>query len=82
VPSARAQPQPAGLLWKARFLQRVASVFQADEPRDDDQALIAELEQQDGRLTLERAILKTASMRLTGVSIRNSIVDPENWTTG
>jgi transposase len=57
--------------WKATFLERAASVFQADVQRDEDQARIAELEQLVGRLTLEREILKKASMRLTGASIRN-----------
>jgi transposase-like protein len=56
--------------WKARFLQRAASVFQADEPRDKDQARLAELEQLRATHARE-GDPKTASMRLTGASIRN-----------
>ncbi len=42
--------------WKATFLERAASVFQAEEQRDEDQARIAELEQLVGRLTHEKEI--------------------------
>jgi transposase-like protein len=57
--------------WKATFWARAASVFQAEAPREEDQARLAKLEQLVGRLTPEKELLKDAALRLTGASIRN-----------
>ena len=40
-------------LWKAHFLQRAHTLFQADEQREGDQARVAELERMLGRATLQ-----------------------------
>src|SRR5262245_39541868 len=55
-------------LWKATFLQRAHTVFQADDRRGDERARIADLEQMVGRLTMEREILKKASTLHLGPS--------------
>ena len=57
--------------WKATFLERAHTRFQGDEPRDEDQARIAELEQLLGRATRQIEILKKASMLLDAASTRN-----------
>jgi transposase len=56
-------------LWKAHFLERASSLFQPDEPRDGDQARIAELERMLGRATLQIEVLKKASTLLAADSI-------------
>jgi transposase len=50
--------------WKAAFLERAHTVFQAETPETAEQVRIAELERVLGRLTLENEILKKASKRL------------------
>jgi transposase len=50
--------------WKAAFLERAHTVFQAETPETAEQIRIAELERVLGRLTLENEILKKASKRL------------------
>jgi transposase len=57
--------------WKAMFLQRAHAAFQADDQRSDEQARIAELERLVGQLTMEREILKKASMLLAPAATRN-----------
>jgi transposase-like protein len=52
--------------WRAAFLERAPSVFQADDRRDEDQARIAELERLLGRMAMEAEILKKASTLLAG----------------
>lgn len=49
--------------WKAAFLERAHTVFQAEAPQSAEQTKIAELERVLGRLTLENEILKKASKR-------------------
>lgn len=56
-------------LWKAHFLERAHTLFQADEQRDGDQARIAELERMLGRSALQIEILKKASTLLAADSI-------------
>jgi transposase len=58
-------------LWKGTFLERVHTLFQSDEQRDEDQARIAELEQLLGRATRQIEILKKASTLLDAASTRN-----------
>jgi transposase len=48
-------------LWKATLLDRLASVFQADEERSAEAARVADLERLVGRQALELAALKKAS---------------------
>ena len=57
--------------WKATVLQRLHTLFQGDEQRDEDQARIAELEQLLGRATRQIEILKKASTLLDAASTRN-----------
>ena len=57
--------------WKATFLEKAHTLFQGDEPRDEDQARIAELEQLLGRATRQIEILKKASTLLDAASTRN-----------
>lgn len=51
-------------LWKTTFLERAHTAFQADERRSHEAAQIADLERLVGRLTMEREILKKASLLL------------------
>jgi transposase len=60
-------------LWKSTFLERAHLVFDSEAARSAEQVRIAELEQVLGRVTLENAILKKASSRLTSLSTRNEI---------
>jgi transposase-like protein len=48
-------------LWKATLLDRVSTVFQADEERSAEAARIAELERLVGQQALELAALKKVS---------------------
>lgn len=48
-------------LWKSTLLDRLASVFQADEARSAEAARIADLERLVGQQALELAALKKAS---------------------
>ena len=48
-------------MWKATLLDRLASVFQADDERSAEAARIAELERLVGQQALELAALKKAS---------------------
>jgi transposase len=57
--------------WKATVLERLHTLFQGDEQRDEDQARIAELEQLLGRATRQIEILKKASTLLDAASTRN-----------
>jgi transposase len=57
--------------WKATVLERVHTLFQGDEQRDEDQARIAELEQLLGRATRQIEILKKASRLLDAASTGN-----------
>jgi transposase-like protein len=54
-------------LWKTTFLERTPTLFQPDERRSEDAAKIADLERLVGRLTMEREILKKASLLLPGL---------------
>jgi transposase len=58
-------------LAKAAFLERAPTLFQPDEPRDEDQARIAEREQRLGRATRQIAILKNASTLRDAASTRH-----------
>ena len=49
--------------WKAAFLERAHTIFQAEAPETAEQSRIAELERVLGRLTLENEILKKVSKR-------------------
>src|SRR5512135_1379046 len=49
--------------WKATVLQRLHTLFQGDEPHDEDQARIAELEQLLGRATRQIEVLLIAAQR-------------------
>ena len=51
-------------LWKATLLERLPSVFQADEQRSAEAARVAELERLVGQQALELAVLKKASVLL------------------
>lgn len=51
-------------LWKATLLERLPTVFQADEQRSAEAARIAELERLVGQQALELAILRKASTLL------------------
>src|SRR4051812_33874491 len=63
-------PSPNHLsTWKAHFLQQAHTLSQPDEPREGDQARIAELERMLGRATLQNEILKKASTLLDAGSI-------------
>jgi transposase-like protein len=55
-------------LWKETALERLPTLFQAEEQRDPEQARIAELEQLAGRQALELEILKKASRLLPGTA--------------
>src|SRR5512143_993388 len=57
--------------WKATVLERLHTLFQGDEQRDEDQARIAELEQLLGRATRQIEILKKVSTLLDAASTRN-----------
>jgi transposase-like protein len=52
--------------WKAAVLERLPSLFEADDQHDQHQIRIAELEQLVGRQAYELEILKKASRLLTG----------------
>jgi transposase-like protein len=58
-------------LWKTTFLERAHVAFQADERRGDEAARVAELERLVGRLTMEREVLKKASLLLPGRATGN-----------
>lgn len=47
--------------WKTTFVNQAAQVFTQDEPRDQEQQRIAELERLVGRQALELEILKKAT---------------------
>jgi transposase-like protein len=53
-------------LWKATLLDRLATVFQADEARSVEATRIADLERLVGQQALELAALKKASTWLGG----------------
>jgi transposase len=55
-------------LWKATLLERLPTVFQADEQRSTEAARIAELERLVGQQALELAILKKASTLLASTT--------------
>ena len=48
-------------LWKATLLERLPTVFQADEQRSAEAARVAELERLVGQQALELTVLKKAS---------------------
>ena len=50
--------------WKQQFLEHAPQVFQREQPTDQAEARIAELEQVIGRLTVELEIAKKASLYL------------------
>ena len=50
--------------WKAAFLERLPTLFQADERRSAEAARVAELERLVGQQALELTILKKASALL------------------
>jgi transposase-like protein len=52
--------------WRAAVLERLPSLFEADDHADQAQQRIAELEQLVGRQAYELEILKKASRLLTG----------------
>jgi transposase len=53
-------------LWKATLLDRLASVFQADDERSAEAARVAELERLVGQQALELAALKKVSTWRSG----------------
>lgn len=55
-------------IWKAALLERLPTVFQADEQPGHDPQRVAELEQLLGRQAYELEILKKASRLLNGLS--------------
>ena len=55
-------------LWKATLLDRLSTVFQADEARSVEAARIADLERLVGQQALELAALKKASTWLGGTT--------------
>jgi transposase len=55
-------------LWKATLLERLPTVFQADEQRSTEAARIAELERLVGQQALELAVLKKASTLLASTT--------------
>jgi transposase-like protein len=55
-------------LWKATLLERLPTVFQANEQRSTEAARIAELERLVGQQALELAILKKASTLLASTT--------------
>ncbi|SRR6266404_5061132 len=57
--------------WKAAVLERLPSVFEADEHSEIEQQRVADLEQLVGRQALELVILKKASRLLSGPASRN-----------
>ena len=57
--------------WKAAVLDRLPSLFEADEHGELERLRIADLEQLVGRQALELEILKKASRLLTGPPSRN-----------
>jgi transposase len=57
--------------WKAIFLDRLPTLFGADEQLDHQQIRVAELEQLVGRQAYELEVLKKASRLLTGPASRN-----------
>ncbi len=52
-------------LWKSTLLERLPTVFQADETRSAEATRVAELERLVGQQALELALLKKASTLLT-----------------
>ena len=52
-------------LWKRTLLERLPTLFQADELRSAEAARVAELERLVGQQALELALLKKASTLLT-----------------
>ena len=57
--------------WRQAVLERLPSLFEEDQHRDQDQTRIAELEQLVGRQAYELEILKKASRLLGGPATRN-----------
>lgn len=57
--------------WRQAVLERLPSLFEEDQHRDQDQTRIAELEQLVGRQAYELEILKKASRLLTGSTSKN-----------
>jgi len=55
-------------LWKATLLERLPTIFGADEQRSTEAARIAELERLVGQQALELAILKKASTLLASTT--------------
>ena len=55
-------------LWKATLLERLSTVFRADEERSVEAARIADLERLVGQQALELAGLKKASTWLGGAT--------------
>ena len=55
-------------LWKATLLERLPTVFQADERRSAEAARVAELERLVGQQALELAVLKKASTLLASTA--------------
>ena len=55
-------------LWKATLLDRLSSVFQADDERSAEAARVAELERLVGQQALELAALKKASTWRAGAT--------------
>ena len=55
-------------LWKATLLERLPSVFAADEQRSAEAARVAELERLVGQQALELAVLKKASALLASTA--------------
>jgi transposase len=56
---------------KAAFLEKAHTLFPSDEPRDEDQARIAELEPWLGRATRQLEIPKKVSTLRDAASTRN-----------
>ena len=57
--------------WKAIFLERLPTLFGADEQHEHQQLRVAELEQLVGRQAYELEVLKKASRLLTGPPSKN-----------
>jgi transposase-like protein len=64
------QPQLLGR-WKSHLLDQAATLFASDQPQQESEQQIAELERLVGRLTMELEIAKKASSYFNSVLSRN-----------
>lgn len=57
--------------WKRQFLQQAATIFSTNQPNDEAEQRVAELERLVGQLTMELSIAKKASNILNSQLSRN-----------